>query len=317
MKKIVLILILLPMLSKAQNTLTNGLIAYYKFDGNLADSSGNNNHGTNFGSQFTTDKNNISSKAVNFNGTSAYINVPASTSLNSVQNELSIAAWVNITDWYHWAEFSYAALLCKSNTSSSTQYRFSLLNNAFDVISNQKKFYKLIPTSFDTGTWYHVAIAKKADSCILYVNGNVMQTAVTEGTFPSDSTKPLEIGRDYAGSMEYYNGKMDELRIYNRALTSVEVTAIYNNVNTSIHNAKVTPISNLVIYPNPSNGIFHLNVSALNVQKIEVFNHIGQIVFNSNQALNEINLSYLNKGVYFVKVTDSKESIFKSQLVIE
>ncbi|MES2727715.1 MAG: hypothetical protein V4643_11475, partial [Bacteroidota bacterium] len=79
MKKIVLILILLPMLSKAQNTLTNGLIAYYKFDGNLADSSGNNNHGTNFGSQFTTDKNNISSKAVNFNGTSAYINVPAST----------------------------------------------------------------------------------------------------------------------------------------------------------------------------------------------------------------------------------------------
>lgn len=305
------------MLSKAQNTLTNGLIAYYKFDGNLADSSGNNNHGTNFGSQFTTDKNGMSSKAVNFNGTSAYINVPASTSLNSVQNELSISAWVNITDWYHWAEFSYAALLCKSNTSTSTQYRFSLLNNAFDVISNQKKFYKLIPTPFNTGTWYHVTVTKKGDSCSLYVNGNIMETAVNSGTFPSDSTQPLEIGRDYAGSMEYYNGKMDELRIYNRALTDQEVTNIYNNINTSINNVKIKPSSSLIIFPNPSNGIFSLNVAAVNVQKIEVFNHIGQMVFSSNETLNEINLSHLNKGVYFVKVTDSKESIFKTQLVIE
>lgn len=317
MKKVILLLALLPILSKAQNTLTNGLIAYYKFDGNLADSSGNNNHGTNFGSQFTTDKNGLGSKAVKFNGTNAYINVPASTSLNSVQNELSIAAWINVTDWYHWAEFSYAALLCKSNTSSSTQYRFSLLNNAFDVISNQKKFYKLIPSSFDTGTWYHVAIAKKGDSCILYVNGNVMQTAITDGTYPSDSTQPLEIGRDYAGSIEYYNGKMDELRIYNRALTSQEVTNIYNNVNTSIHDAIAIPASTLILYPNPSNGIFHLNGAALNIKTIQVFNHIGQTVFSSNEASNKLDLSYLNKGVYFIKVTDSKESVFKSQLVIE
>ncbi len=317
MKKIFLFISLtLPFLSFSQSSLDSGLVAYYKFDGNFADSSGNNNNGFNVGSQFGNDRKGQPNKAATFNGTSSYVLVAASKSLNSIKNNISASMWVYVNDWFTWAEFKYAPLFCKSQLNNTTQYRFTLLDNAFDVISNGKKFYRLTPTStLNKGTWYHVAIISKNDSCSFYVNGVFVQSTHNEAPYPSDTTQPLEIGRDYAGSIDYFNGTMDELRLYNRTLTSTEILNLYNGPNTSIIKTSLSK-QNFNIFPNPSTGIINFEINDFEVSKVEIINSFGAIIY-SNKFSETIDLKYISKGIYFIKLFDKENFVLNSKLIIE
>jgi len=314
-KNIFTALLLLPTFLIAQTTISTGLKAYYKFDGNYADSSGNNNHGTNSGTTFSVDRRGNSNKAANFNGTSSYITIPASTSLNSIKTDFSLSTWVYVTSWFNWGGFKYAPIVCKSQTSTAAQYRFTLLDNAFDVISNTKKFYRTIPTSFNTGTWYHVAVTNNGDSSRLFVNGEFVQLTLNEAVFPTDTNQLLEIGRDYAGSLDFLNGSLDELRIYNRALTSQDVTNLYNFTGTSVLKLDQNKPS-FIIYPNPSNGVLNITNSGIDFQNIEIINSLGETVFTSSKFAENINLNTSIKGVLVVKMLDKNGILYTQKVIV-
>jgi hypothetical protein len=72
---------------------TNGLVAYYPFNGNANDESGNGNNGINNGATLTTDRFGNINKAYNFNGSSNYISVPFSSTIG-VQQKISVSFWV-------------------------------------------------------------------------------------------------------------------------------------------------------------------------------------------------------------------------------
>ena len=74
--------------------LSNGLVAWYPFDGNASDMSGNGNHGIVYGATLGTDRHGHANKAYNFDGNGDYISIPASSSLN-ITNEGSICFWMN------------------------------------------------------------------------------------------------------------------------------------------------------------------------------------------------------------------------------
>ena len=309
-------MMLLPTFLMAQTTITTGLKAYYKFDGNYADSSGNNNHGINSGTTFTADRRLNNNKAVDFNGTSSYITIPASTSLNSIKTDFSVSTWVYVTNWFNWGGFKYAPIICKTQISTATQYRFTLLDNAFDVISNTKKFYQTIPTAFNTGTWYHVAVSNNGDSCSLYVNGIFVQLTLNGAAFPSDTNQSLEIGRDVAGSLDYLNGSLDELRIYNRALTSQDVTNLYNFTGTAVLKLDQNKPS-FTVYPNPSNGIFHFENSNIDVQSIEIINSLGETVYASDKFIENIELNASKKGIYIIRIMDKNNTTYTEKVIVE
>ena len=317
MKKIIFTLVLVfPILLRAQTSINDGLKAYYKFDGNFADSSGNNNHGVNNSVSFASDRKGNASAAANFNGSSSYLSIPASTSLNSITTDFSVSSWVYITNWFAWGGFNFAPILCKSQVSSAAQYRFTILENAFDVISNTKKFYHTIPNSFNKGTWYHVAMSNSGDSCSLYINGMLVQVTLNEATFPSDTNQLLEIGRDYAGTLDYFNGYLDELRIYNRPLTSQNVTDLYNFRGTSV--LKVAGNNtNFNIYPNPSNGSFYFENNGIEVASIEIINSLGETIFESNSFIDKVEINNSRKGIYFVKVIDKNNLSITQKVIIE
>lgn len=83
----------------SQVNLDSGLVAYYSFNGNADDLSGNGNHGTVIGAVLIADRFGIDSSAYEFDGTSSYITIDSSPTLESPSTELTQAAWINIYSW--------------------------------------------------------------------------------------------------------------------------------------------------------------------------------------------------------------------------
>ena len=208
--------------SPVGGSLADGLVAYYPFDGNANDASGNGNHGTTHGVTLTMDRFGNANRAYYF-GDGNYISVPDSCSLNSPDAEITIAVWARIDEWYITND-SWAPILLKGDR----QYSFNLLGHA-GVASTQIGYYmdarfKTLPS---LGKWCHLVVTYVNECAYAYLNGNLVGTNECSGDFTPNSTE-LQIGRDYEGLDEYLYGALDDLRIYNRALSAAEVKALYD-----------------------------------------------------------------------------------------
>ena len=208
------------------NPINNGLIACYPFSGNSQDQSGFNNHGTNYGATLTTDRFGNPNSAYYFDGNS-YILAPNSVSLSSPTNNLTMMFWVNISNWSPYFTQNYASVICKSNSSLNCQYRSSLTPDGISQINNNN-LWSLTGTTINLNQWYFVVVVVSGNTCKLYINGILVSQGSSAGSFPFSSNNPLYIGRDDAGTLDYYTGKIDDIRIYNRSLTNNEIFAIYN-----------------------------------------------------------------------------------------
>ena len=102
-----------------QVNLDSGLVAYYPFNGNANDESSNNNHGTEMGAILTSDRFGNDSAAYEFNGTSSYISIPNSPTLQSPSTELTQVAWIHIYSW-SLVGIQVAPILMKSNSGSNS-----------------------------------------------------------------------------------------------------------------------------------------------------------------------------------------------------
>lgn len=208
--------------------ITTGLVAYYPFNGNANDESGNNNNGTINGATLTTDRHGYANKAYSFNGVSNYISINNSNSLQNI-SQITVGAWININNWYLSNGSGYFPIIEKSNSSSSGGiYNFHINNNSgFYCSLNGASSYSTYTPSLNT--WIFVVTTISNGVSKFYVNGNLISTNSTSGSGNPISNLPLIIGADIPGFSEYANGKIDNLRIYNRALDSNEIQALYNN----------------------------------------------------------------------------------------
>lgn len=84
----------------------------------------------------------------------------------------------------------------------------------------------------------------------------------------------------------------------------------------SIDNKKIPFESQVLIYPNPNSGLFHINIDSNINYKIDIYNISGKLIYNNNTySGEEINLTYYPKGVYLVRITIDKEVITKKIVV--
>ena len=237
MKKLMMALVLMPMMAVA--SLTDGLIAYYPFDGNANDASGSGNHGTTHGVTLTTDRFGNANKAYRFDG-NAYIEVPDSDSLHNIAKAVSISAWVNATEGYLGGGVTpgsgYISVACKGY--ANRQYAMQI-DNCDDWIFTLKdsEMIKCGSTSgYSIGVWQHVALIWDGATIKTYVNG-ILAGEKTFKSVLSKNDEPLYIGMDpgdtgafgeVSSQTEYLIGALDDLRIYNRALSAAEVKALYD-----------------------------------------------------------------------------------------
>ena len=205
---------------------TDGLVAWYPFNGNANDESGNGNNGSVSGASITSDRNGNQS-AFHFNGNGNQVNIPYSSSLSPTE-EVSVAAWCR-------AETFEGKNLVSNGTHVNFYHRSYYL---FGPDANGQCRFRLhagtteesifTTTSFDLSEWVHVVGTYDGHSMRTYANG-VLEGELLKSGAINQHGNGTTIGSNifYAYSDYWFQGDIDDVGIWNRALTATEVQALY------------------------------------------------------------------------------------------
>ena len=295
---------------------TNGLVGWWPFNGNANDESGNGNNGTVNGATLTADRFSNVGKAYSFDG----VNDNISTS-RSPLTSFSVSLWLFTSQ-----NTAYTPLVDAYN--SNWELYLSNYKPTFTrwiTAGAGGTFQEFISTtSASINQWNHLICTYNNGNIRLYLNGvlistfqNVSITINNNGTFA--------FGASLSGTSQYFNGKLDDIGIWNRALTQQEVSDLYNanicyeNVtvtDTLIINTGITgfnPITyknTLKIWPNPSNDHISIdagNLATMNGYSIKIEDAQGQQVFQNAVNQQQFYVDITNwggNGLYFVRIID-------------
>jgi len=220
------------------------LVAYWTFDegsGNAVyDTSGNDNNGTIYGATWGVGK---YGTALQFNGQDNYVEVPSSDSLE-IDNNVTIAAWINWID----AGDTWLGILANGQQNGpwenyglfinrSSRFLYFTLSLDGGHVTQQTPNDITVPNE-----WVHVCASWDGSTARIYVNGRMELEMVQSGTLVPPGL-PLRIGHRN-GSPHYFNGTIDEVRIYNHALEEAEILA-------AMEGGKGYPYA---LGPNPGDG---------------------------------------------------------------
>jgi hypothetical protein len=278
-------------------SLTQGLVGYWPFCGNALDESGNNNHGTVNGATLTTDRFGNQGSAYGFDGND-FIDAGDSMELSS----FSISAWANssvingqqgiISQLKDWGSDRFKNFHLYFEQDSSCGIH---LGNGID--------YSVTPSAghgvIQPNNWYHLTATHSQDSAKLFINGVLRAKMVVSNyvTTPNPKTyfgARVEVGPGSPGT--FFQGTIDDIAIWNRALSQNEITQLYNHgvcqtsitvtdtllIHTGITSYNPVAYQNtLKVWPNPGNQDITLDAGNLNSMqgwKYKVANGLGQIV---------------------------------------
>jgi len=221
-----------------EDTMTRGLAGYWSFDeggGQTAfDASGNGNDGTLVnGPKWTQGKN---GGALQFDGKDDYVKV-GNNNIQGNENIISIETWFRIDQikGYQW-------IVGKSPNSSGEKITYPLALSVDPSGNLQARLYDNIDcvygggvcyaqSQISVGEWYHVIAtldtSLPSENIKLYINGRLVKTGDYNGS-QNSNTQPYIFGK-YGSQYYLTNGQIDEVRIYNRALTEAEVRYHYNH----------------------------------------------------------------------------------------
>lgn len=203
----------------SSEALENGLVAWYKFDGNANDSSGNGNDGTAHGVTLTTDRNGNPNSAYSFDGDD-WISVAHDDSLNP--DALTVSVWMKPSDWYN----GHIPIICKSNESWREGSYRSQIDNHGDTVTFMLRGSASADSCIEFGKWQLITITVDGQCMCVYRNGLLLAKDDTPDGVQKKSDD-IGIGRNIVGATEYFKGVMDDFRIYNRALSATEVKLLY------------------------------------------------------------------------------------------
>ncbi len=294
----------------AQVNLDAGVVAYYPFDGIANDTTSNALNLTPYGSPAnSTDRFGNPAAAYLFDaGNFDYLDGGFSNLLSPT--ELTLAAWINLND-----AFPDQKIAGKADVGGGG-YLMGVDTNKLDaeIWDQSSTHYRLKGGSVLSAIWNHVAITFKANDYLrIFVNG-VAVDSLAAGTFGAGvASNPFIVaGAPWQPTALNISGSIDDLILYNRALSNDEVYALYNHVSTSIIDAKTN--SNSKIYPVPANGNF-LNIDFSKKIKenisVKIANLNGQILLiknYENPVREMIDISALKSGIYSVVIT-GKENV--------
>ena len=235
MKKTLLfvILALTAQIIKAQvpsYVATNGLIGYWPFNGNANDESGNGKNGVKFQVSGTTDRFGNLNSAYSFDGISSYIEVTNSAGFDLGGNDFTISVWVNsqsniVSQGTHLISKSVNALVLGTydNGSSGLPNTNAKYGVGFDTYG---KNYGIYPDILPKTGWNHIVCVKSSSGYDYFINNQKYTLPFNlNNVSKSDINSALFFGKKngaYAGSN--FSGYLDDIAIYNRALTQQEIT---------------------------------------------------------------------------------------------
>ncbi|MFZ1532571.1 MAG: LamG-like jellyroll fold domain-containing protein [Chitinophagaceae bacterium] len=215
------------------NELT-GLVAYYPFNGDANDESGNGYNGVVSGAFLTSDRFEQTGKAYNFtfNGTSSdKIQVAGTSGLNFSSGGFSVSGWFRFTGTAG-AGNNYP-IFSKHNCGEQSGYIVMLYNDkiTFWMAGAGGYSYLSTPESYTDGQWHHVAAVYDGATRYIFIDGQQKISDAFAYTVPNGANWALG---GYNGCNGGFNGKVDEIRVYSRGLTPAEILQQYKSESTGL-----------------------------------------------------------------------------------
>ena len=199
--------------------LSSNLLAHYSFDGHALDSSGQKNHATSNGVTVAVNRFGHENNALAFDRD--YVLTPDFSSI--LDKELTVTGW-----------------LYRNKDSKAIEQVFEALTNVWEIFLetvNSKsgeilqvnhsgdRRYRVHSQEIPTNEWFHFATVITDKEQSIYINGALVDSIPHSG--PLGIRTAFRIGRDYEGKIQYWNGAMDDFRIYDRGLNKYEVEDLF------------------------------------------------------------------------------------------
>jgi hypothetical protein len=273
---------------------TNGLVGWWPFNGNANDESGNGNNGTVNGAILTADRNGQVNKAYSFDGVDDLIECGNSIVLPNY----SFSSWVNSSDF---PVLGYSIVSKISTNFENSELRI-WNDSSFSIAHGTGSTWASLQSSnsITINQWLHLVATFDGNNISLFLNGVPSGTVQVNG-FIDVSGFDLYFGarpntQGISTTSLFMNGKLDDIGIWNRALTPQEISDLYNAVNCA-NNLSISPTQNSVQRGNTAT--FTATTSDPNPtiiwqsdfgQGFQTLNNVGNYSGTNNATLNIANV---------------------------
>lgn len=286
----------------------NSLVAYFPFNGNASDESGNGNNGTITGQLVTptADRFGEEGKAYKF-WYPDYVSVPTNTSFFT--DEFTVSYWHKVGAY--WGD--RGVLSCVGNNGGyqqafyGTTFQYYLMYNWSNP--GDKWFWSNYTLPNTPNTWQHITTTYKktgdnASVSKLYVNGELKSSDTYANVIGFPGGEIFYIGRNQ-GELGF-NGELDDVRFYSRMLTDAEVLALHIAETPTAVKKQIIP--DVRIAPNPSSGYFAVDLGTVCRQvELSITDLTGRVVKTQKYTEQQLLMVDLDApaGIYFLNITTS------------
>jgi hypothetical protein len=220
------------------NSISEGLIAHYPFTGNALDSTSNNYDGIVHEAILTTDRHGNNNASYYFDGQNDYISVPHAAALN-LSGDFTISLWAEIAATQVPHEGINDILRKWNGTAEGYPFAIAYLNPLADDAYEDKIIHVRYdgqgcanaPTSYspaiENDVFQHIVLVKQGNTLRQYLNNVLIQEFVDNTTCSTANTADMTIGCR-GNLVRFFKGKIDDIRIYGRAISNGEITNLYN-----------------------------------------------------------------------------------------
>ena len=229
--------------------LTDSLVLNYTFSGDANDGTSNANDGTVNGATLTTDRFGEPNSAYYFDGDGDYISVPLSSSLQ-IEEDITLSLWLKREASDYWTDFlirapgEYYELRLDQRNNNTGSEAYGRGAASWDHVGSGSP-------NIDNGEWVMLTFTSKSETDTsgyakkknfkIYVNGELRNSTTRTGNrYNLSTSENLMIGSNQNGDNNNFKGSMDEIRIYNKALTEEEIKSLYNNSSVQKVNATIS-----------------------------------------------------------------------------
>lgn len=296
------VLMLLALCSMAQTP-----YAHYPLDGNANDISGNSLNGTVQGTPTNSaNRYNQNGKAMNFDGASDYVSLPVDFDF----------ATLSVVLWFKAASTSGTTVMYSSDHAAIQNGQQKI------VVENNQNFSQILMRSgnaawlqnIDLNEWYQAAFVRTPTQVKFYVNGSLVNTVNNPTNAHANSgVNYATIGAGYTLA-NYFDGDVDDLLIYNTALTDADLTSNYSSI-------KAEKMLQDEVKTYSANGYINASITnnaASAISLMEVYDYTGKLVTtkNAQAGTQQLNDSPLSNGVYVVSFFNAKAELVATRKVM-
>ena len=303
-----LALVILGTITQSQAGFMDGLVAYYPFDGNANDASGSGNDGLVSGAVLTTDRFGKNGQAYVFNNGLSSITSTRNVGIAG-NNPRTISAWIQAKVYQPWPAGYFVGwnvtattvgtgshlMFPETGSNAAQDHRFQMDGYYASLLSEPLSESQIL------GRWHHVVWTYQSNlgSAAMYLDGNPMTIVIPPGSGTATTTLSTKDNVLVIGST--FTGMVDDVRVYNRALSGPEVKSLYDYE--SVPQPSVGPIINQQPASQTLNAGANVIIS-VGLQTAGTYNYQWQLNEQNLPAANQatLTLNNLAAGTYRYRV---------------